>query len=333
MLTARDVHCLLGRDGWRNVLASLGVPESALSGRKNIPCPACGGTDRFTFDNRSGRGDFFCRGCGAGKGFELLMRLHGWEFPQAFHAVIEVARLDPTRGPTSIDRLARVKTAASQEAAASQSTPSRPTGRALDLLRASCAIDDCDAIVKYLRARHVWPLPPEHGLRAHVACEYFDNGHLVGRYAALLATVMDIDGVLASLHVTYIDKDGRKLSTHPPRKLLGKLEGHRGCAVPLMRPNGPELAIAEGIETALSAYKVGGKPTWAALNTALLAKFEPPPSVHRLHIYADRDAAGLEAAIHLREHLEGRCDVETHIPPAPFGDWNDHVVSKAEAAK
>lgn len=314
-MRATDVHALLGRAGWLGVLTSLGIEEAALSGRKNLPCPACGGRDRFTFDNRKGRGDFFCRHCGPGNGFDLLMRTHGWDFRTALSRVVEAARLGP------IETLRRAKPHASQ----SQAHAYRPSGRSIALLRSSCAVADCGAVVRYLVSRELWPLPQGHALRAHAAADYWHEGQRVGRFAALLAPIVDRDGVLASLHVTYVDSSGRKLSTHPARKMLNKLEGHDGCAVRIT-PTNEALGIAEGIETSLAAAALHGIPVWSAINATLLSKFEPPASVHRLVIFADRDAAGLEAAIALRERLDGRCIVETRIPRQPSKDWNDSLL-------
>ncbi len=320
-LRAADVHQVLGRAGWPSVLVALGIEEAALSGRKNIPCPACGGRDRFTFDNRQGRGDFYCRQCGPGSGFDLLMRVFGWDFRTALSRVTDAARLRTTATVES-------NPAGTTGSDASPPAPSRPHGRMLALLRSSCAVADCSPVVRYLASRHLWPLSEGHSLRAHVAVDYWNEGQRVGRFPALLAPVVDRDGVLASLHVTYLDGQGRKLSDHEPRKLLGKLNGHEACAVRLM-PAGETLGIAEGIETALSASVLHGVPVWAALNTALLAKFEPPPAVARIVIFADRDAPGLEAAISLRERLDGRCTVETRIPGSLAKDWNDVLMARS----
>ncbi len=327
---AADVHQLLGRSGWPFVLAALGINEAALSGRKNLPCPACGGRDRFTFDNRQGRGDFYCRQCGPGSGFDLLMRVFGWDFRTALARVVETARLGgPATSPAgTLSSASGAPNAPPQTASA----PSRPHARQLALLRASCPIADCAPAVRYLEGRALWPLPPGQALRAHVAADYWHEGARVGRFAALLAPVVDGDGVLASLHITFLDPQGQKLTDHEPRKLLGKLTGHAACAVRLMPANSDALGIAEGIETALSASLIHGMPVWAALNTSLLAKFEPPPGVHRVAIFADRDAPGLEAAITLRERLDGRCSVETHVPGAPAKDWNDILTARRRAS-
>jgi putative DNA primase/helicase len=128
-------------------------------------------------------------------------------------------------------------------------------------------------------------------------------------------------------HVTYL-QNGRKLSDHEPRKILTKLEGRTGCAVRLMPLRGDLLGIGEGLETMLAAHRLHGIPTWSALNTALLAKFEPPESVRALIVFADRDIAGLEAACRLFERLQGRVHLELRVPSAPAKDWNDVLLAE-----
>jgi putative DNA primase/helicase len=132
---------------------------------------------------------------------------------------------------------------------------------------------------------------------------------------------------LAAVHVTYLSR-GRKLEGHEPRKILAPLVGREGCAVQLSPVAGDVLGIAEGIETALSAQREFSVTTWAALNAALLAKFDPPETVKRLVICADRDVAGLEAAGRLMERLQSRCSLELRPPRAPAKDWNDELLCR-----
>jgi putative DNA primase/helicase len=205
----------------------------------------------------------------------------------------------------------------------------RPTDRVLRLRRDRCAIENCDDAVDYLASRALWPLPLGCTLRAHSTVEYWNEGQRIGRYPALIADVVDLAGALVTCHVTWLHH-GKKLQGHEPRKLLGPMTGRSGCAVQLMAA-GNVLGIAEGIETALSAALLDGIPVWAALNTSLLSRFEPPPGVATLRVYGDRDEAGLAAALKLIERLQGRIRIEIRTPPAPAKDWNDVLTTTIAA--
>jgi hypothetical protein len=77
------------RGRWREILPQLGVATKFLSGR-NMPCPACGGRDRFRFHDRSKDGDYFCNQCGPGKGIGLVAKVNGWDFITAVRAVDKI---------------------------------------------------------------------------------------------------------------------------------------------------------------------------------------------------------------------------------------------------
>lgn len=75
---------------WPAILEHLGgVDGKVFNHVKHQACPNCGGVDRFRWDDRNGRGDYFCNQCGAGDGWRLLMLLRGWDFPDAIRAVAE----------------------------------------------------------------------------------------------------------------------------------------------------------------------------------------------------------------------------------------------------
>ena len=315
-LRADDIHARLGPT-WPSVLAQLGIAEEFLRQKKSGPCPACGGRDRYTFDNRRGRGDFICRGCGAGDGFAILMRVHGWDFPEARRRVLNAAGFAgeslPTPRPTPAPTSAELAS---------------PSAKVRSIVRSSCVPSDCPDAVTYLESRGIWPLPEGCMLKAHPSLDYWHDGQRA-RYPGLVAEVRDAAGELVTAHVTYLS-DGRKLAASDCRKLLSPLTGRDGCAVRLMPVTGDTLGVAEGIETALSASVLDGLPVWAALNTSLLAKFEPPQGCARLAVYADRDEAGFGAALRLFERLQGRVRVEARIPTSPAKDWNDVLLSRGK---
>ena len=80
----------LTRGRWPDLLADLaGLTADQLTD-KHQPCPCCGGTDRYRFDDRDGTGSWFCNQCGGkdgagggGNGMDLLLRITGWSFADA----------------------------------------------------------------------------------------------------------------------------------------------------------------------------------------------------------------------------------------------------------
>ena len=332
IMKSAEIHALLGNT-WPAILAQLGVPEEFRREKvgnreKHGPCPACGGTDRYFFDNKHSRGDFYRRRCGAGDGFTLLRHVHGWSFAVARERVIEAAGL--AGADTAAFREEPRSAAIASNDRATPDAPAVPTERVLSLRRQCCVIENCDDAVDYLASRALWPLLPGCTLRAHSTVAYWDNGKLIGRYPAVVADVLDIAGQLVTVHVTWLYQ-GKKLTGHQARKLLSKTRGRTGCAVRLM-PATDVLGIAEGIETAMSAAALDDIPVWAATTASLLANFEPPSNVTTLRVYADRDEAGLTAALKLMERLQGRVRLEVRMPPAPAKDWNDVLIARTSRA-
>lgn len=77
---------------WPYVLAglSIDVPDSS---RRHVPCPACGGKDRFRFDD-NGRGSFICNQCGAGDGLDLIKKVNNCDTTEAAHLAADVLGID-----------------------------------------------------------------------------------------------------------------------------------------------------------------------------------------------------------------------------------------------
>lgn len=127
-----------------------------------------------------------------------------------------------------------------------------------------------------------------------------------------------------SLHFTWIQPNGQKAAVEPPRLLL---KGHvKAGTVCRLWPDSDVtygLAIAEGIETALSlahAYR----PAWACVDAGNLSAFPVLPGVESLLIACDRDPAGEKAAATCASRWvdEGR---EVLITRQSCNDLNDLV--------
>jgi len=109
------------RGRWPEILSTLaGLTAEQLSDTHQ-PCPLCGGTDRYRFDDKDGSGSWFCNQCGgkhqsggAGNGMDLLMRKTGWDFPTAARRIeqhlglrtVQTVQISdpPTRGAESVWR-------------------------------------------------------------------------------------------------------------------------------------------------------------------------------------------------------------------------------------
>ena len=59
---------------WPHILPALGVK---VIKNRHQACPVCGGSDSFSFDDKEGRGRWFCNQCGAGDGLKLVEKVFG----------------------------------------------------------------------------------------------------------------------------------------------------------------------------------------------------------------------------------------------------------------
>jgi putative DNA primase/helicase len=151
------------------------------------------------------------------------------------------------------------------------------------------------------------------------------------RLPAMVALAHRPDGAAAGLHVTFIEPDGSdKISMANPRRMFWRLEGGAIRLGSVGNSSGV-LAVAEGVETALSYRDLTGVPTWAAGSAASLARFVPPPRITWLVVASDSDddGGGLQAALELAARVRRRCRVT--VAAAPVGkDWN---TVRAESGK
>lgn len=79
-------------DRWPDVLSLMGIDVPA-SPRAQVACPACGGKDRFRFDD-DGRGAHFCNSCGAGDGLELVKKVNSCDITRAAQLVADALGMD-----------------------------------------------------------------------------------------------------------------------------------------------------------------------------------------------------------------------------------------------
>ncbi len=297
---------------WRLILVALGVDERVLSG-KHCACPVCGGKDRFRFDDKEGRGTFYCPSCGPGDGVQLAMNITGMEFRDV---AVQIERIAGVVKPsaTAPDRSDEDKVAALRKA-----------------FKGSRLIERGDESCRYLAGRglRLYDLPES--IRTHPGMQYWEDGKVVGAYPAMLAVVTDSAGRAVSLHRTYL-QDARKAPVSAPKKLMQGLQVP-GAAIRLTAVS-RSLGIAEGIETALAAAELLEMPVWSCISTSGIETFEPPVGVEHVVVFADNDAnfAGQAAAYRAAHRLALKgYEVEVVIPPT-VGDWLDELNRRSQPA-
>ncbi len=305
---------------WGELLGRLGVDDNILS-KRNQPCPLCGGHDRFQYTDKFGEGNYHCRGCGPGGGLKLLQAVTRWNFGTVLDKLEEcVGQGVPVCNHSG---------ARSDEPSAERmrKLAKRIWDEALPVTRG-------DEVDRYLYNRGLSIAEYPKVLRYHPALGFYEKdatgkSRKIAEYPAMLACIQGADEHAVTLHRTYL-KDGRKALQHDAKKVLSA--GIAGGAVRLFAAN-EDLAIAEGIETALAVHLSTGKPIWSAINAGNMEKLWLPDSVRRICIYADNDANaaydGQACAFSLARRLKkeanklGARRVEVFVPRQAGTDWAD----------
>ncbi len=250
---------------------------------------------------------FHCFGCLVhGDAIDFVRETRGLDFAEAVEWILGRADSEP-RGAVPV----RAKTNPPDEDA------DRKRSAARRIWHEASPADDT-LVEIYLRERGIRPPIPPTLRYAHL--QHGPTGLML---PAMVGAVQAPDRSTAGIHRTFLTMDGTKKAPVSQNKMmLGKCAGG---AVRLAAA-ADKLALAEGIETALSIQQATGIPTWATLSTSGLKAVILPDDVREVIICADGDDAGEQAAQNAarRFHREGRV---VRIARAPAGmDFNDLLV-------
>ncbi len=175
---------------------------------------------------------------------------------------------------------------------------------------------------RYLRSRGIAQHIAGSSIRFHPSCYRAVHRSQQGVSPAMLAAVRDNDGRITGVMRTYLrrcDADVRVIM----RKAMGDLAGN-GVR---FGPNAAVMAVGEGVETVLSLrMAMPDMSMVAALSAAHVAAWNSPPSLRRIYIAVDRDAAGRNAAMRLRHRLEP-VGVEVIYLTPERKDFNDDLIA------
>ncbi len=297
------------------------------------PCPACGGTDRFSVNPAKKKWN--CRGHGGGSSpINLVMHCMSVDFKAACEFLTGE---EPPTGEGTWDEEAKRKAAerkkaadakAEREAEEQAQQEADSTEYAQKLWEQAKSIEGTPAEAYLLNRglpKMLWP----ECLRYHSGLKYPQAGKL----PALICRVDDTMGDLTGIWRIFITKEGRKAPVENAKLGLGPVAGG---AVRLQEAASGEVGIAEGVETALAVYALTGRPCWSCLSTAGLINFEPPLDIERVRIYGDGDQAlqkpdgswdmapGKKAALRAAQNLSdnGLHVLDIALPEAG-SDWLD----------
>lgn len=297
------------RGKWQSILPALGVDKKYLS-NKHGPCPACGGEDRYRFDDKAGSGSFYCNGCGAGSGVDLVMRVAGVDF-------IGAKQLIEEQLPDAVVHVPKVEQGLDPD-------------RYIRLWRAGSTITENDPSGSYLVSRGIG-LEGISSLRHLGRASYRHKNGRTTQHHGMIALYVAPDMSSGTIETTYLDMFGRRpMELSPSRKLLvGKKP--KGGAVRLA-PSAETMGVAEGVVTALSAQQLFDVPVWAALSDGGLVNWQPPSTARNIIVFGDNDAsfAGQNAAYSLAYRLQREgLHVDVRVPDDVGDDWNDVLLTEA----
>ncbi|BDA95971.1 DNA primase [Citrobacter freundii] len=287
---------------WPRILPALGVK---VIKNRHQSCPVCGGSDRFRFDDKEGRGTWFCNQCGAGDGLKLVEKVFGVTPSEAAGKVNAVTGNMPPVAPEVI-AASEAETDADHKAAAALAVrlmeKTRPaTGNAYLTCKGFPALECLTLTVMH------------------------KTGGVTFRTGDVVVPLYDDTGVLVNLQLINADGLKRTLKGGQVKGACHIIEGKKQA--------GKRLWIAEGYATALTVHHLTGETVMVALSSvnllslASLARHKYPAC--QIVLAADRDLNGdgqSKAAA-----AADACEGIVALPPV-FGDWNDAFMQKGEEA-
>ncbi|EOI5839596.1 Zinc binding domain / DNA primase [Klebsiella pneumoniae] len=287
---------------WPRILPALGMK---VIKNRHQACPVCGGADRFRFDDKEGRGTWFCNQCGAGDGLKLVEKVFGISASEAARKVNAVTGHLPPVSPEVV-AAAEAGTEADRKAAAAL---------AVGLLeKTRPATDNAYLTRKGFAGRECLTLTASH-----------KTGGVAYRAGDVVVPLYDETGALVNLQLINADGLKRTLKGGQVKGACHTIEGKKQA--------GKRLWIAEGYATALNVHHLTGETVMVALSSvnllslASLARSKHPAC--QIILAADRDLNGdgqTKAAA-----AAAACEGVVALPPV-FGDWNDAVMLKGEDA-
>lgn len=237
------------------------------------PCPVCGGTDRFSINERDRV--FNCRGAEGGSAIDMVMHLDGVSLMGA----CEIINGEPPPGRDS--NVVPLDPAIVKERREERKDRDLSRADAEDQerrdRRARCAVifDSCRRLIgtdgeAYFRRRKITMTDDlSFDIRFAPSLEYWgypeneDKQRCLGEFPCVVAAIRALDDTIIGIHRTYLDvREPKKLE--PPgdrrRNAAKKVFGEWMGGAIRMSPVRAAMASGEGIETCASWWQLGVGP-------------------------------------------------------------------------
>ncbi|WP_214645508.1 DUF7146 domain-containing protein [Novosphingopyxis iocasae] len=174
----------------------------------------------------------------------------------------------------------------------------------------------------YLESRGILAASP--ALRFHPRTPLGPKGR--ARFLPAMIAAVSLDEGPIAIHRTFLSTEASgKAAFEKPKRALGALGE---AAVRLFAPVSGKLGLAEGVESAMSAYALTGIPAWATLGNERFGLVSVPESVTELHLFVDHDAGGeLAASRGLAAYARDGRTIHVGKPSSRDTDWNDELTA------
>lgn len=275
---------------------------------KHMPCPICGGTDRFRVE-KDGSG-YYCNQCGAGDGISLVMKHIGINLTQAIQRINEILG-----GNVKMDEKHNKN---------GEMTIEQKKAMLNKLWTSSKELLGGDHACKYLHSRGLVLQP--NNVRFCPECWESEKKET---YPAMVAKIVDKNSKPLAIHRTYLDPFvAKQADIKSSKKMTPAIDSLVGSAVRLFPPENKTLIVCEGIETGIACHQLFDGGVYSCMSSTILEGFEPPASVKKIIICADNDAnfTGQTSAFRLAKRLyKDGFVVEVRIPERVGADFADEL--------
>ncbi|HGN0291135.1 TPA: DUF927 domain-containing protein [Proteus mirabilis] len=301
---------------WQAILSHLGA-EVPLN--THTACPACGGKDRFRFDNKDDNGTFICNQCGSGDGLDLVQKILGGSVTEAAYEVANIIGIDTRSACPPAYRCSEIKAQQDElkaQQAEKQANEKREKHKHF-IERYNRTIANVQrGRSDYLKAKGL------HGFEM----DLLQDG-------SLIIPLLDAGGVITGAQTIKPNGDKRLLSD----------SSKSGSYYPINEPvNVSTVIIAEGLATALTchliqpeAHTVAAIDAGNLIHVAKVMQVKYPESKIIIagdnDIKPDQDNTGKLAAEKAAKAVNG---VAVLPPTDDKADWDDYRLSHGiEAAR